>query len=113
MSNEQFEHSTDTIPVPTPSPTQDSQNRLSAAREYACAQYEKLRQMASTQMESVRQYTQDARRQLNEGWDKTRARAKDLHKAGEDYVKANPTSSVLYALGAGLLLGLLLGGGRR
>lgn len=113
MSNEQNEQSVGAVQVPSPSPSQDSQNRLSAAREYACEQYEKLRRAASGQMENVRQYTQDARRQLNEGWDVTRAKAKDLHKAGEDYVKANPTSSVLYALGAGLLLGLLLGGSRR
>lgn len=113
MSNEQIDTSANGIPVPSPSPTQDSQNRLSAARDYACEQYEKLRRMAATQMDSVRQYTQDARRQLNEGWDTARAKAKDLHKVGEDYVKANPTTSVLYALGAGLLLGLLLGGGRR
>lgn len=112
MSNEQNEQSIGTTPVPSPSPSQDSQDRLRAARDFACEQYEKLRRAASCQMENVRQYTQDARRQLNEGWDVTRAKAKDLHKAGEDYVKENPTSSVLYALGAGLLLGLILGGRR-
>lgn len=113
MSNEQFDQPAGTAPVPSPSPSVDSQNRLSAARDFACAQYEKLRRAAVSQLESVRNYTQDARRQLNEGWDVTRAKAKDLHKAGEDYVRENPTSSVLYALGAGILLGLLLGSGRR
>ena len=113
MSNEQNEQPIGTVSVPSPSPSPDSQDRLRAARDFACEQYEKLRRAASSQMESVRQYTQDARRQLNEGWDVTRAKAKDLHKAGEDYVKANPTSSVLYALGVGVLLGLLLGGNRR
>ena len=113
MSNEHIEQPAGEAPLPSPSPSQDSQDRLKAAREFACAQYEKLRRAAASQVENVRQYTQDARRQLNEGWDVTRAKAKDLHKAGEDYVKANPTTSVLYALGAGLLLGLLLGGSRR
>ena len=75
-------------------------------------QYEKLRRAAADQVENVRRYTQDARRQLNEGWDATRSKAKDLHHAGEEYVKANPTASVLGALGVGLLLGLLLGGRR-
>ena len=103
----------DAAPLPSPTPSADSQNRLSAAREFACQQYEKLRRAAASQMESVRQYTQDARRQLNEGWDATRAKAKDLHKAGEEYVKENPTSSVLYAVGVGLLLGILIGGSRR
>ena len=100
-------------PAPAPAPTSDTRNRLSAARDFALEQYEKIRRVTADQMESVRNYTQDARRQINEGWDATRAKAKDLHKAGEEYVKANPTSSVLYALGAGLVLGLLLGSGRR
>ena len=113
MTNEQTDQPVGAVQVPSPSPSQDSQNRLSAAREFACEQYEKLRRAATSQVENVRQYTQDARRQLNEGWDATRAKAKDLHKAGEEYVKANPTSSMLYALGAGVLLGLLLGGSRR
>ena len=113
MSNEQNDLISETASGLSATPTPDSQNRLSAARDYACQQYEKLRRAAASQVETVRNYTQDARRQLNEGWNVTRAKAKDFHKAGEDYVKANPTSSVLYALGAGLLLGLLLGGGRR
>lgn len=115
MSNEENSQNPEVVPAPAPSPapTSDTQNRLSAARDFACEQYEKLCRMTADQMETVRQYTQDARRQLNEGWDATRAKAKDLHKAGEEYVKANPTSSVLYALGAGVILGLILGSGRR
>lgn len=102
-----------TSETPAPVPTADTQNRLSAARDYACEQYEKIRRVTADQMEHVRQYTQDARRQINESWDATRAKAKDLHKAGEEYVKANPTSSVLCALGVGVVLGMLLGGCRR
>lgn len=113
MSIEQSEQPVVEAPLPSPSPTPDSQNRLSAARDFACQQYEKLRRATVSQMESVRQYTQDARRQINQGWDATREKAKDLHKAGEDYVKENPTGSVLCALGVGLLLGLLIGGSRR
>ena len=126
MSNDQHDQTPEVTPAPAPSPapTSDSQNRLSAAREFACEQYAKLRRVTADQVENVRQYTRDARRQLNEGWDATRAKAieswdvtrekaKDLHKAGEEYVKANPTTSVLGALGVGLLLGLLLGSGRR
>ena len=111
MSNEQMNKSVEAV-VPSPGPSADTQDRLSAARDCACAQYEPLRRAASEQVENVRQYTQDMRRHLNEGWDVTRAKAKDIHKAGEEYVKANPTRSVLYALGAGVLLGLLLGSRR-
>ncbi len=112
MSNEHNEPNVVPAPAPEPAPSVDTQNRLSAAREFASEQYEKLRRAAADQVENVRRYTQDARRQLNEGWDATRSKAKDLHHAGEEYVKANPTASVLGALGVGLLLGLLLGGRR-
>lgn len=110
MSNEEY---TPASEVETAAPASDTQNRLSAARDFARAQYEKLRRITAGQVEAVRQYTRDARRQLNESWDATRAKAKDLHRAGEEYVKANPTTSVLGALGVGIILGLLIGRGRR
>ncbi len=110
-------------PVADPAPSQDSRVRLDAARQFAEEQYDKLRRATASQMESVRGYTEQARRQLNEGWDVTRrqlnegwdatcAKAKDLHQAGEEYVRANPSGSVLGALGLGIILGLLLGGRR-
>lgn len=98
--------------VPSPAASSDACDRLSAARKYACEQYEKIVKATSEQMDHVRAYTEQARQQLNEGWDVTCTKAKDLHKAGEEYVKANPTGSVLGALGVGVLLGLLLGGKR-
>ncbi len=52
------------------------------------------------------------RTKVNEGWDVTCAKAKDLHQAGEEYVRANPSGSVLGALGLGVILGLLIGGRR-
>lgn len=112
MSKEELDATVAPAPAPEPVPTSDTQNRLTAAREFAGEQYEKIRRAAADQMENVRRYTQDARRQLNEGWDVTRTKAKDLHRAGEEYVKANPTSCVLGALGVGLILGLLLGSRR-
>ena len=112
MSNEENDQNVVPAPTPEPAPSNDTQNRLSAAREFASEQYEKLRRVTADQLENVRRYTQDARRQLNEGWDVTRTKAKDLHHAGEEYVKANPTTSVLGALGVGLVLGLLLGSRR-
>ena len=94
-------------------PTGDTKDRLAAAREYAVAQYEKIRRAATEQLGYVRKYTQDARAQINEGWDVTCSKAKELHKAGEEYVKAHPTGTVLGGLGLGVIIGLLLGGSRR
>ena len=94
-------------------PSCDTKDRLAAARAYAVAQYDKIRRAAAQQFDHVRKYTQDARVQINEGWDVTRTKAKDLHKAGEEYVKAHPTGTVLGGLGLGIIIGLLLGGSRR
>ncbi len=121
-------------PVTQPSPTVDTRNRVDAARQYAEEQYDKLRRATAAQVENVRGYTQEARRQLhegweearhhlnegweearhhiNEGWDATRTKAKDLHHAGEEYVRANPSGSILGAVGLGIILGLLIGGRR-
>lgn len=127
MENEEIKET----PAPAPAPTTDACDRLNAARQYASEQYEKIRRAASEQMEHVREYADHARAQINEGWDKARVQvnegwdkarvqmnegwdktcsaAKEYHKAGEAYVKENPTGSVLGALGLGVLVGLLLG----
>ncbi|MGN0828133.1 MAG: hypothetical protein ACI4PZ_00245 [Akkermansia sp.] len=106
------ENKTTTAPVPAPAPTADACDRLQAARQFAEQQYEKLRHATADQMESVLNYTDQARKQLNEGWNVTCDKARELHKAGEAYVKENPTSTVMGALGVGVILGLLLGGRR-
>ena len=103
---------TTAAPVPNPAPTADACDRLQAARQFAEQQYEKLRHATADQMESVLNYTEQARKQLNEGWNVTCDKARELHKAGEAYVKENPTSTVMGALGVGVILGLLLGGRR-
>lgn len=100
-------------PAPAPAPAADAAARLNAAREFAGEQYEKVVRAAAEQMEQVNKYTEEARKQINEGWDVTCDRAKELHKAGEAYVKENPTGAVLGALGVGVILGLLLGIGKR
>lgn len=107
MENENKNDTVNTVP------SADTQNRLAAAQDFAREQYEKIRRATVAQMENVRNYTEDMRKQLNEGWDVTCNRARDIHKAGEEYVKENPTGSMLGALGVGLILGLLLGASRR
>lgn len=130
MENEEIKETS----APAPAPSADACDRLNAARQYACEQYEKLRRAAAEQMEHVRGYADQARAQINEGWgkarvqmnegwdkarvqvnegwDKTCEAAKEYHKAGEAYVKENPTGSVLGALGIGVLIGLILGSRR-
>lgn len=120
--------------TPAPAPSTDACDRLNAARQYASEQYEKIRRAAVEQMDHVREYAGQARAQINEGWDKARVQmnegwdkarvqmnegwdktcsaAREYHKAGEAYVKENPTGSVLGALGVGVLVGLLLGSRR-
>ncbi len=126
MENEEITTPTPEVapaPIAQPAPTEDSRIRLDAARQFAEEQYEKLRRATVSQMEQVRGYTEEARKHLNEGWDEARkqlnegwdvtcTKAKDLHEAGEQYVRANPTGSVLGAVGLGVILGLLLGGRR-
>ncbi len=110
-------------PIAQPAPSEDSRIRLDAARQFAEEQYDRLRRATASQMENVRGYTEEARRQLNEGWDEARkhinegwdatcSKARDLHQAGEEYVRANPSGSVLGAVGLGIILGLLIGGRR-
>ncbi len=112
MDNTEQTRNVAPAPSPAPSPSDDTKNRLCAARRFAAEQYEKLCAATATQVENVRQYTDEARKQINEGWNATCARAKDLHEAGEEYVKSNPTGCILGAVGVGLILGLLLGNRR-
>lgn len=103
------------VPAPTPAaaPTADAADRLNAAREFAGEQYKKVVDAASAQMKRVSEYSEEARRQIAEGWDVTCDKAKELHKAGEEFVKENPTGAVLGALGIGVILGLLMGISKR
>ncbi len=110
METEETPHTT---PAPEASvetlPSSSNNHRLSEARRFAAEKYDKIRRVTSAQVAHVRQYTHDARAQLHNQWDTTCTKARDAHKIGEDYVKENPNSSVLIALGFGFLLGLLFG----
>ena len=95
--------------TPEVKPANEIKDRLEAARAYAEEKYHQVREAADPYVEKARKYATDAREQINANWHETCTKAKELHKAGEDYVRANPTGSVLGALGVGLILGLLLG----
>ena len=97
------------ITAPEGKPANEIKNRIEAARAFAEEKYHQVREAADPYVEKARKYASDAREHINANWDETCAKAKEFHKAGEDYVRANPTGSVLGALGVGLILGLLLG----
>lgn len=99
----------ETIAPETKPVKEEIKDRIDAARAFAEEKYHQVREAADPYVEKARKYATDAREHINANWDDTCARAKELHKAGEDYVRANPTGSVLGALGVGLILGLLLG----
>lgn len=97
---------------PETKPATEIKDRIEAVRAFAEEKYHQVREAADPYVEKARKYASDARDQINANWDETCARAKELHKAGEDYVRANPTGSVLGALGIGLILGMLIGSRR-
>ncbi len=103
------EVTTEAAPAASPESTKGNSHRLSEARRFAAEQYDKIRRVTTSQVAHVRQYTQGACSQLNNQWDTTCTKARDAHKAGEEYVKENPNASVLSALGLGVILGMLLG----
>ncbi len=80
-------------------------SKFQQAREFAANKVSQIRKAAAQQAESLREYTVE---KGTIACDK----AKAIHKAGEDYVKAKPTQSVLIALGVGVVIGLLIRGRR-
>ncbi len=76
-------------------------SRFEQARAFATAKVNQIRKTATEQAAHLREF---ATHQSEVICDK----AKEFHKAGEDYVKEKPTQSVLIALGVGFLIGLLI-----
>lgn len=78
-----------------------AEEKAAALKERAAASAEQFR---STATEKAQQFRETATEKWNDG----RVRAKELHGTAEDYVRQNPTKSVLIALGTGFLVGLLV-----
>ena len=70
-------------------------------RDYAGEKASSLRGGAG---ETAQQLTAAA----NEQWQDTREKALELHDSLEDYVRKNPTKSILTAAGVGFLVGLIV-----
>ena len=70
-------------------------------RDYAGDKASSIREGAG---ETAQQFTAAA----NEQWTDTREKALELHDSLEDYVRKNPTKSILTAAGVGFLVGLIV-----
>jgi ElaB/YqjD/DUF883 family membrane-anchored ribosome-binding protein len=118
------------IPVPTPSISQAANDlRVAAgekAREIVHTAEVKASSLKEKAIESAQQFRTTAteratalkataterahhiRESATEQWDDTCDRAKEWHITAEDYIRQNPTQSVLCAIGIGFLVGLIV-----
>lgn len=81
-------------------------------REYAGEKAEELKSAASGTMDTVREGSGETASQIrgvaSDQWQETRVKAKQVQLSMEEYVRENPTKSVLTAAGVGFVLGLLI-----
>jgi ElaB/YqjD/DUF883 family membrane-anchored ribosome-binding protein len=104
-------------------PTSQNEKKALALKEAAAEKAAKLREFAgekagdlkvaaTEKIEAIREGAGETAGQLREvaadRWDDTRERALELHQSMEDYVRENPTKSVLTAVGVGFVIGLLV-----
>ncbi len=70
-------------------------------KEVATDKAEHLKTVACEKVGHVKEVAQQQ-------WNDTSVRAKELHVTAEDYIRQNPTKTVLGALGVGFLIGLVM-----
>lgn len=104
--NKSFGEAVHEMATGAPDLVKETETRFVQARRYAAEKVEQLRRAAAGKADYMRQ-------RATEGWDVTRDKAKDLHKAGEEYVRANPTKATLITLATGLVLGMIIGSSSR
>jgi ElaB/YqjD/DUF883 family membrane-anchored ribosome-binding protein len=74
------------------------------AEQFKSVATEKAEQFKTVATEKATHVKEVAQQQ----WDETRVKAKEIHVTAEDYIRQNPTKSVLGALGVGFLIGLIV-----
>jgi len=104
-------------------PTSETEQQAIALKEAAAGKAAKLRNFAGQKAGDLKVAASEKIGAMREGagetagqfrdvatehWQETRERAKDAHRNMEDYVRENPTKSVLTAVGVGLVMGLLI-----
>lgn len=74
------------------------------AEQFKTVATEKAEQFKTVAGEKASHVKEAAQQQ----WDETRVKAKEIHVTAEDYIRQNPTKTVLGALGVGFLIGLIV-----
>lgn len=125
MNDTPFYPAPDAGAEPTPSVSTAASDLRSAAGDFARtteAQATKLKDRAvetaqaikATATEKAEHYKNVATEKATQAkqtaqvqWDDTCVKAKEIHVTAEDYIRQNPTKSILGALGVGFLIGLI------
>ncbi len=116
--NDQFSSTTDPV-----SPVQpEAERNFQAGKEHAAQAAEELRAAAAAKASELRDAAgakaaefkdaasvraQEFRHQAEQRWEDARHQAEDWRTDGERYIRENPAKAVLYALGAGFILGMI------
>ena len=86
--------------------------KAAALKDRAVESAQHLRATATERASAIRssatEHAQHMRDTATEQWDHTCERAKEWHVTTEDYIRQNPTKSVLCAVGLGFLIGLIV-----
>ncbi|CAN5138702.1 hypothetical protein BH23VER1_BH23VER1_18860 [soil metagenome] len=97
--------------APAGSAAIDPDKTLEASKHHARQAAEELRDAAGAKAAQFRDAAtaraNEFRNTAEQRWDEARHRAEDWRTDGEAYVRENPAKAVLYALGAGFILGLI------
>lgn len=72
-----------------------------------------LREFASKAEQAARESAEELRRQAQEYYEEGRHRLEEAQKILVERVKEKPVESALVTFGVGVIVGLILGGGRR
>lgn len=102
-------------PSPQSSLESSKQHAIQAAEELraaAGAKAQQLKDVAEQKAEHFRdvatERTEQFRGYAEQSWQDARDRAYDWKSEGEKFVRDNPTKAVLYAMGVGFVVGLIL-----
>ncbi len=84
---------------------------MQSARDHVRQAADELRAATAAKAQQFRDAAEDRAHRVKgiaeSGWEDAKVKAQDFMAETEDYVRTNPTKSVLTALGVGFVLGLL------